>query len=182
MTITRREALAATATATVVAATLARPAHAAEPTVPGLEFVFAAEVTLGPPVELGNRDGARQRFVPITGGTVTGPRLTGIVMPGGGDRQAIRPDGLTTIRAQYFLKAADGTVIGIDNPGVRVAAPDIIARLTAGEDLDPSLYYFRTTPVFDVVDGPHGWLRRSVFVCQGIRHPKTVALRVFRVG
>jgi len=178
MTLTRRDLAALTAVA------IAAPAVGAETvsSLPPLQHVFDATVTLGTPVELGTRDGARQRFVPITGGTVSGPRLTGVIMPGGGDRQAIHSDGLTEVAARYFICAADGTVIGIENPGVRVASPDIIARLTAGEDLDPALYYFRTTPRFDVADGPHGWLRRSVFVAQGIRHPDTVVLKVWRVG
>jgi hypothetical protein len=178
MTPNRREVAA------LAAAAMAAPAFGATAALPALplEHVFDATVTLGKPVELGTRDGARQRFVPITGGTVAGPRLTGTVMSGGGDRQAIHGDGLIEIAARYLIRAADGTVIGIENPGVRVASPEIIARLTAGEDLDPALYYFRTTPRFDVADGPHGWMRRSVFVAQGVRHPDTVVLRVWRVG
>ena len=68
------------------------------------------------------------------------------------------------------------------NPGVRVAPPAVIARLTAGEMVDPALYYFRTTPRFDVGDSPHGWLRRQVFVGRGIRMPSEVILQVFAVG
>jgi hypothetical protein len=179
--LTRRQM----ALGTVLASTLPRSALAATektPARPALEFVFVFEavILLAPPVELGVVDGARRRFVPITGGTVKGPRLDGKVLPGGGDWQAIGKDR-TVIHAKYTLEASDGTRIGIDNPGVRVAAPDIIARLTAGEDLDPALYYFRTTPVFEVQVGPHDWMTRSVFVGQGIRHPENVVLRVFRV-
>ena len=155
---------------------------AGEPAAPTLEFVFEATVTLGTPLELGSTAAARSRFVPITGGTVVGPKLNGVVLSGGGDWQEIGNDGLTTIHARYMLKAEDGTAIAIDNPGVRVASPQIIARLTAGEDLDPALYYFRTTPTFQVAAGPHDWLRRSVFVCQGIRHPQSVVMRYFKVS
>ena len=157
-------------------------AAAAAPSAPLLEEVFQAEVTLGTPVDLGEFADGRRRFVPITGGTVSGPRFSGKVLGGGGDWQTIGADGVTLIHARYAIQAADGTAIGIDNPGVRVATPDIIARLTAGEDLDPSLYYFRTTPSFEVRRGPHDWLRKSVFVGVGIRHPATVVLRVYRVG
>jgi Protein of unknown function (DUF3237) len=114
-------------------------------------------------------------------GSVTGPRLSGVVLPGGGDWQAIHEDGLTEIFARYSLKANDGTVIAVSNPGVRVASPDIIKRLAAGEDVDPSLYYFRTTPTFDVAAGPHDWLRRKVFVARGIRRPDHVLIDFFQV-
>lgn len=177
----RKFAVGALAAGTAPAGALAAGADA-RPAVPGLDFVFEAVVTLGPPLEMGEADGGRRRFVPITGGRVSGPRLSGVVLPGGGDRQDIGRDGVTAIRARYLLRAADGAVIGVDNPGVRVASPEVITRLTAGEDLDPALYYFRTTPNFDVEPGgPHDWMRRSVFVCQGVRHPATVALRFFRV-
>jgi hypothetical protein len=179
MTPSRRD-LAALALGAAAAPALAAPATG--PGAPLLEPIFDATITLGAPIEMGTRDGARQRFVPITGGTVAGPRLAGTILPGGGDRQAIHPDGLTEVNARYLMRAADGTVIGIDNVGVRVASAEIIARLTAGEDLDPALYYFRTAPRFDVIDGPHGWLRRSIFVAQGVRHPANVVLRVWRVG
>ena len=127
-------------------------------------------------------DGARRRFVPITGGTVEGARIHGRVANGGGDWQAIHDDGLTEIGARYTLIHDDGTAIGVFNPGVRVAAPAVIARLTAGEMVDPALYYFRTTPRFDVADGAHGWLRRQVFVGRGIRMPSEVILQIFAVG
>jgi len=176
--LTRRQI----AVGTVLAATLPRSASAAvkTPAPPALEFVFEAVILLAPPVELGVVDGARRRLVPITGGSVKGPRLNGKVLAGGGDWQAIGKVR-TAVHAKYTLEASDGTRIAIDNVGVRVAAPDIIARLTAGEDLDPALYYFRTTPIFEVQAGPHDWMTRSVFVGQGIRHPDNVVLRVFRV-
>ena len=149
---------------------------------PPLTFVFSANVLVGSPQEKGTIDGKRSRFIPITGGTVNGPRLTGKVLAGGGDWQTIHPDGLTEVLARYTLQASDGTLIGITNPGVRVASPDIIARLSAGENVDPTLYYFRTTPVFEVEPGPHAWLRRQVFVAHGIRRPASVELRVYAVA
>jgi hypothetical protein len=152
------------------------------PSQPKLTFAFEARITLAPPIEQGMVDGKRKRFIPITGGTIKGPKLSGVILPGGGDWQSIHPDGLTEIFARYSMKADDGTVIAITNPGVRVASPDIIARLSAGEDLNPALYYFRTTPVFDVAAGPHAWLRRSVFVARGIRKPDHVIVEVFEVG
>ncbi len=121
----------------------------AEPAPPKMTFAFEARITLAPPIEQGTVDGKRKRFIPITGGTIKGPKLNGMVLPGGGDWQSIHPDGLTEIFARYSMKADDGTVIAITNPGVRVASTDVIARLSAGEDVDPTLYYFRTTPVFD---------------------------------
>lgn len=155
---------------------------AAETAAPPLSLAFAVTVTLGTPIELGTGPGGRRRFIPITGGTVSGPRLSGIVLPGGGDWQTIAPDGTTEVHARYAMRASDGTTVEIDNPGVRVAAPEIIARLTAGEIVDPALYYFRSSPRFTLPPGKHDWLRQRVFVAVGIRHPTTVELKVYEVG
>jgi Protein of unknown function (DUF3237) len=174
----RRDVLALGAAASV----LTTSAKAAAPAVPMLNHIFTVRATLAPPLEQGTVAGKRKRFIGITGGTVSGPRLSGSVLAGGGDWQAINDDGITEVMARYSLKADDGTVIGITNPGIRVATPDVIARLAAGEDVDPSLYYFRTTPTFDVAKGKHDWLRRKVFVTRGVRRPDHVVIEFYEVG
>ncbi|MFM6853512.1 MAG: DUF3237 domain-containing protein [Sphingopyxis sp.] len=151
-------------------------------TPPTLSLVFTARITVGPAIEQGVVDGQRKRLIPITGGTVAGPRINGTIPPGGGDWQSIHADGLTIIGARYTIIHADGTPIAITNPGVRVASPDVIARLSAGQIVDPALYYFRTAPSFDVADGPHAWLRRTLFVGRGIRMPDHVVLQCYAVG
>ncbi|TWH81150.1 uncharacterized protein DUF3237 [Novosphingobium taihuense] len=152
--------------------------HAPPPT---LSYAFSVRATLAPPVEQGEVDQGRKRFIAITGGTVSGPKLAGEVLPGGGDWQVILPGGLTSIEARYFLKVADGTVIEVTNPGVRTAAPEVIEKLAKGENVDPSAYYFRTTPRFSVKAGPHEWLRRQVFVARGIRKPDSVVIDFYSV-
>jgi hypothetical protein len=60
--------------------------HAATPT---LEFAFSLRGALSPPVELGEIDGKRRRFIGIVGGEVSGPLQTATVLSGGGDWQTI---------------------------------------------------------------------------------------------
>lgn len=162
----------------------AQGSHAAErPAAPAptLTFAFSVKATLDPVVEQGEVDNGRRRFIPITGGTVSGPALNGTVLPEGGDWQVILPGGLTSIEARYFIKASDGTVIEVTNPGVRTASPDVIEKLAKGEPVDPSAYYFRTTPRFMVKAGPYEWMRRKVFVARGIRKPDSVVIDFYTV-
>lgn len=159
---------------------IAQPA-ASEAPPPKLDYAFSMRIELAPPQEQGTVDGVRKRFIAITGGTISGPRLTGSVMAGGGDWQSIYPSGLTVIDARYSLKAADGTVITISNPGVRTATPEVIDRLSRGEVVDPSRYYFRTSPRFEAPAGPHEWLRRQTFVARGVRMPDHVMVDVYTV-
>ncbi|SOB88222.1 Protein of unknown function [Sphingomonas guangdongensis] len=156
-------------------------AAAAQVAPPRLAHAFTVSVDVGAPQEQGRVDGKRMRFVPITGGRVSGPRLTGTVLAGGGDWQALHDDGLTEVRARYSIRADDGTIIDVVNEGVRTATPEVAAELARGAQVDPSRYYFRSNPRFTAPTGAHGWLRRTHFVAVGIRRPANVEIQVFAV-
>ncbi|MFT4251514.1 MAG: DUF3237 domain-containing protein, partial [Caulobacter sp.] len=148
----RRGVTLAAALAPVQALAAERPDAQVAP--PALAHVFDLLVEVGPAQELGEVGGGRRRVIPITGGRLEGPGLSGRVLAGGADWQTIRPDGVTLLQARYTVRMSDGTTVGIVNTGVRRAPPEVVARLTAGEDVDPRLYYFRATPVFEVGPGP----------------------------
>lgn len=148
----------------------------------GLELEFRMRVQIGAPLDHGSWDGHRRRIMPITGGTFEGRRFSGTVLPGGADWQSIRmSDGVAQIDARYTLKHQDGTLVSMIDRGVRRGPPEVMARLAAGEIVDPSLYYFRTTPRFEVQDGPHRWLAEQVFVARGSRGPEGVEFEIYRV-
>ena len=138
-------------------------------------------VLVGPPITLGNDGFGEARIVPILGGTVDGPGLTGIILPGGADEQRIRADGLTRIHARYVIRAADGALIRVDSQGLRHGAPHVMAALMRGEKVDPALVYFRTVIRFETAAGAHDDLNRALFLATGERHPDAVALRLTRL-
>ena len=154
----------------------------ADSPAPTLDFVFSIRVAVSAPIETGCIDGKRRRCIPITGGSIDGPRLQGVVMPLGSDWQTIDSEGVTELDARYAITASDGTIIEVRNRGVRVASPDVSDMLARGEPVDPALYYFRTTPRFTVPAGPHEWLRRTLFVGAGLRRPDHVLIRIYAVG
>src|SRR5262249_17862038 len=121
------------------------------------------------------------RIVPIEGGTFEGPNLRGAVLPGGADWQIVRPDGLSELDTRYTLRADDGALIYIQNAGMRHASPEIVEKLLAGEQVDPSLVYFRTVPTFETAAPQLAWLTRAIFIATGERHPKDVIVSVWRV-
>ena len=79
---------------------------------------------IGRAEHVGRRPGERLSFTPITGGTVSGPRLQGIVVPEGGD-WAIERGGTTELDARYLLRADDGRLIDIVNRGYYRASADV---------------------------------------------------------
>ncbi|HKC31209.1 MAG TPA: DUF3237 domain-containing protein, partial [Burkholderiales bacterium] len=119
--------------------------------------------------------------IAITGGTVAGPRLNGVVLPGGADWQVIRGDGVAELEARYMLQADDGGLIAVVNRGLRHGPDAVMRKLIAGEPVDPGAYYFRCTPVFETAAPAHHWLTRTVFVASGARHPDRVEISVYAV-
>ena len=119
---------------------------------PTVEFVFEERVTLAPATVLGETAMGHRQYIPITGGTIAGPKLNGRVIPGGWDYQLRYAGGCGTLSADYFLEADDGTVIHILNESFSCGGP--------GPGGEPS--FFR--PRFEAPAGPHEWLTRGTFV------------------
>ena len=119
--------------------------------------------------------------MPILGGTVDGPGLTGTILQGGADEQRIRADGLTRIHARYVIKATDGALIRVDSQGLRHAPPEVAAALMRGEIVDPAQVYFRTVIRFETAAAAHDDLNRALFLSTGERQPDAVVLRLTRL-
>lgn len=146
-----------------------------------LALLFRAVGALASPIELGIGPRGVRRMVPILSGPFEGPRIKGEIMPGGIDWQVTRLDGVTEIEAHYALKTDDGTVIRVINKGYRHGPPEVMQRLTNGEDVDPAEYYFRAVPIFEAPTGAYDWLNRSIFLCSGERYPRSVVIHIYEV-
>ena len=147
------------------------------PVTPGLSLVFRIELVAEPGLEVGGDDG--RRIFPLTGGRVTGPRLSGTVLPGA-DWQQVGRTGTARLSARYVIRAEDGGLIAVTNSGIRRVPAPILKRMMAGEEIDPTLYYFRTVPVFEAT-GAHAWLAEHVFLASGARTNDKVLLDVFKI-
>jgi Protein of unknown function (DUF3237) len=118
-----------------------------------VEFAFTATVQLGEMRILGRGPDGVRRFIPIIGGTVEGPDLSGRVIAAGGDSQIIRSDDVIVLEARYMIQADDATLLSVVNRGFRHSTAEIMARLAAGEPVRPQDYYFRTVAHFEAPVG-----------------------------
>jgi hypothetical protein len=143
---------------------------------PRTRSLFVAEVEVGPPVDAGATALGRRRYVPILGGAFKGERLSGVILPGGADWQLIRADGVAEIAARYVLKVDDGAFLTVTSTGFRHGPAEVMARLAAGEPVDPGAYYFRTSIKFEVDGAAHAWLDRTVCFAIGARKASRVEL------
>jgi hypothetical protein len=148
---------------------------------PDLQFAFSLKANLGDTVVIGKSPEGLRRMIPILDGTFAGPGLRGKVLGGGADWQYVRDDGVVVAEAVYLLQTDDGALIQVRNRGLRHGPAEVIGRLTAGEPVDASEYYFRTSPSFLVQPGPYDWLNRDVFVATGARAANAIELWVYRV-
>lgn len=147
---------------------------------PRLEFVFAAHVTVGEPLDIGDVGKGGRRIVPITGGQFFGPAMRGVVLGGGADWQVIRGDGAAELEARYTLRSDDGGLISVRNMALRHGPPAIMARLAAGHAAAPGSYYFRGATFFETSAERYAWLNRHIVVCTGHREPALVKVEFYR--
>ncbi len=124
---------------------------------------FGADRTIFGPLPGGDRQG----YTPAIGGIVSGPRLSGSVVPhSGADYATVRADGTIELNAHYLLQADDGTLIYLINKGYLVPGG---ATAEANDQGLAQPGYFRLTPYFRVPIGPHDWLSRTCIVGGGER-------------
>ena len=151
--------------------------------MPSLKFQFKISVTVSTPILVGRDDKTgRRQLIPITGGELTGENgMHGVVLPGGVDSQVVRPDGRCELSARYAVRMDSGAGLYIQNDGIRTVPPEYAADVFDGKFVDPSLYYFCTTPYFEVFSDELSWIKDRVFVCSARRTSDAVEIDYYSV-
>ena len=149
--------------------------------VPSLRFLYASTITIAEPLVVGQTACGLRRIINITGGSFSGPRLSGEVLPGGADWQIIKNDGITELEAKYTLQTDDGALIYITNWGLRHGPKEIMDKMMAGVYVPPDAYYFRTVPRFEAGAEKYAWLNGMIAVASGERQADKVMINVFEV-
>ena len=151
------------------------------PAPPGLRHALHLDVEVGTTVETGATAGGIRRLVPITGGTASGPLLTGRILPGGTDDQLIRTETWTEVEARYVVETDRGELVSVRSRGLRTGSADDIARLRRDQPVDPARIYFRSSPTFETSSTRLSALTTRLFVGSGTRHPRSVVLDFYEV-
>ncbi len=150
--------------------------------IPRLEHACDLVVELSPPHEMGQAPSGIRRIIPIIGGTVSGPLLQGRILDVGADWQTVTANGVAQLDARYAIETPDGAVIEVVSQGLRDAAPEVAARIAAGESVPPREYYMRTAIRLECGDPAYDWVNRALFLAAGGKVGSTVSLSVYRVG
>jgi len=145
------------------------------------EPIFSIRCEVANILDLGPAPFGHRRVVNLLGGTVSGAKLNGRIVPGGADWQIMAADGALDIHARYTIESDAGALIQVDSRGLRNGPPDVMARLSRGEDVDPALYYFRTVMRFETGHASAAWLNRILALAKGAREKNAVRLEVYEV-
>lgn len=119
-----------------------------------IEPAFTLTVDIGEARVLGRTHAGLRRVIPISGGTVIGPKLTGEILPGGADWNVVRPDGAVHVWARYEIQTNEGAIISVVNEGI-AAFNEQSARSGA---------VMLTRPLFEVPENGPTWLATSFFI------------------
>jgi hypothetical protein len=148
-----------------------------------LEYAFELRLRLGPRIHIQVTDDQKRGAVLVQGGRFEGSGLSGDILAGsGGDFPLIRHDDGGRFDSQYLLRTDDGAHILHRSAGIRHADRAVLARIIAGETVDPDAYYMRMTPRFEAPAGPYDWLNRTLFVGVGRRGPEGSVFRYWKVA
>lgn len=147
-----------------------------------LEEVFSIVVKVDKAILVGQDDiVGRRQLIPILSGELKGADMHGEVLPGGVDSQIIRPNGKCDLSARYAVKLDNGMSFYIENNGFRTVPKEYVEIVKNGGFVDSSLYYFCTTPSFEVYNEELRWLSETAFVCKAERLTDSVILKFFKV-
>ena len=132
--------------------------------MPGITTEFLFSITLEVPVlALGETPYGGRRIARFDGGGFEGPKLRGVVLPGGGGWMILRSDGVLDIEVRIVLETDNKQMIYMHWKGLRHGPKHVIDCLNRREAVDhPSSYYFRTTPYFETSSECYSWLNLTV--------------------
>src|SRR5690349_2225287 len=147
---------------------------------PRLSKVYRLEASLGQPLDLGDVVQGHRRILPLSGGRFAGPELNGELLPGSSaDWQIVLPDGTALGDVRYTLQTDGGALRYVQSRGVRHGSAKVLARLSRGEDVDPSEYTFRTSTQIETASSELDWLDKGVLVSGAGRLPGGVIYETY---
>jgi len=142
---------------------------AAGATKPGLAHLFTMRATLAPGLDGGEGPLGRRTLNAVAKGDFLGERLRGEINPGTGDWMLTR-NNLRVVDARVVLRTDDGALIHMSYGG-RIMFPDDLGDAVRDAStrhlIDPSRYYFRTTPLFETGAKRYAWINGIVAVGSG---------------
>lgn len=144
-------------------------------------FLFEMEGMLEEPQMVGTGPNGTRMIYPVVSGSFKGPKLKGEMLPFGADWMVMDATGVGRIDVRITLKTDEGEFLYVQYKGVLNISPEAMMKIQTGETVDPSEYYFRTTPVIETGSEKLAWLNNIVCVGVGEVFPNRVKYQVYQI-
>ena len=148
---------------------------------PTLRHVADLNIDLDPISEIGDDRAGKRRIIRIVDKRIIGPEFNGEILTVGADWQTISSSVVAELDTRYAFRTDDGAVIKIINFGYRHGQEDVMRRVAAGEDVDPSNYYMRTHARLETGHPKYEWVNRTLFLGVGGRLKSSVRLSLYAI-
>ena len=144
--------------------------------------IFTIKLSVPSIIDLGQTPMGGRKIAQVSGGEFTGDRIKGTaVQAPGGDWLLMRSDQVLTLDVRLTLLTDDGEYIYMSYRGLRHGPKEVMDKLNKGEAVDPALYYFRMTPIFETSSNQYAWLNRIIGVGTGRRESTGPVYEVYEV-
>ena len=144
--------------------------------------LFSIKLSVPSIIDLGQTPMGGRKIAQVSGGEFTGDRMKGTVVPApGGDWLLLRSDQVLTLDVRLTLLTDDGEYIYMSYRGIRHGPKEVMDQLNKGEAVDPALYYFRMTPIFETSSTRYAWINRIIGIGSGRRESSGPIYEVYEV-
>jgi uncharacterized protein DUF3237 len=147
---------------------------------PALEHLLDIRIEFDPVQIFDTPVGTRFTYV-VKHGRCEGPRITGDILPGGGDWILFGTDRVARLDVRATLRTDDGALVHITNTGRVQMSPEAAVRFAAGELIRHDEMVARSSPLFDTDDERYRWINAIHTVAINEVSLTEVHYRVFAV-
>ena len=146
-----------------------------------LVHLFTMKATVDAPTEIGPMPIGTRRIFNATGGSFVGDRLSGEILPGGGEWFLDAGEGFGQVDVRLMLRTNDGASIYLRYSGVMDFNEAVGAKLAAGQSTEFGDNRFLTQVRFECAHPGYEWLSTTIAVGEGRMHPDCVEYAIYEV-
>jgi hypothetical protein len=146
-------------------------------------LVFAADIKIDQIYDVGTTPFGRRQAIVVQGGPITGPKLQGMVLPGGLDYELTLANGVVEIEQILVLRTADNRFIYARYAGTGPAADDVRLVLDFEAPTNSTAAWLNTARLVGrrTVDAAARTMKLAVYDVAGVTMPNA-ADRVLRIA
>ena len=139
-------------------------------------------VRVDAPIAIGKALTGTRTIYNATGGEFEGDRLSGDVLPGGGEWFLQNDEGLGQPDVRLLLQTQDGAHIYLRYSGVLDFNETVAAAIAEGRSTQFGENLFLTQVRFECSDPRYAWLSKTIAVGEGRMHPDCVEYAIYEVA